>query len=39
MHLFQLRQFATNFLRKKYNSSVTFVPNQTDGTGVLAIER
>ena len=39
MHLFQLRQFAGNFLRKKDNSSVTFVPNQTDGTGVLVIER
>ena len=39
MHLFQLKQFATNFLRKKYNSNVTFDPNQTDRTGVLAIER
>ena len=39
MHLFQLRQFATNFLRNKNNSSVTFAPNQTNRTGVLAIER
>ena len=39
MHLFQLRQFATNVLRNKNNSSVTFVPNQTNRTGVSAIER
>ena len=39
MHLFQLRQFATNFLRNKNNSIVTFVPNQTNQTGVSAIER
>ena len=39
MHLFQLRQFATNFLRNKNNSSVTFAPNQTNRTGVSAIER
>ena len=34
MHLFQLRQLATNFLRNKNNSSVTFAPNQTNRTGV-----
>ena len=39
MHLFQLRQFATNSLRNKNNSSVTFAPNQTNRTGVSAIER
>ena len=39
MHLFQLTQLATNFLRNKNNSSVTFAPNQTNRTGVSAIER
>ena len=33
MHLFQLRRFAKNF------PSVTFVPNQKDRKGMLAIER
>ena len=39
MHLFQLRRFAKNFPRNKNNSSVTFVPNQKDRKGMLAIER
>ena len=39
MHLFQPRQLATNFLRNKNNSSVTFALNQTNRTGVSAIER
>ena len=39
MHLFQLRQFATNFLGNKNNSIATFVRNQTNQTGVSAIER
>ena len=34
--LSQLRQFATNFLRNKNNYGVTFAPNQTDWTSVLA---
>ena len=39
IHLFQLRRLATNFIRNKNNSSVTFAPNQTNRTGVSAIER
>ena len=39
MHLFQLRRLAKNFPRNKNNSSVTFVPNQKDRKGMLAIER
>ena len=31
MHLFQLRQFASNFLRNKNNSSVTFVLTKQTG--------
>ena len=31
MHLFQLRQFATNFQRNKNNSSVTFVLTKQTG--------
>ena len=34
--LSQLRQFATNFLRNRNNYGVTFAPNQTDWTSVLA---
>ena len=37
--LFQLRQFVTNFLRNKNDSTVTFVLNQTDRTSVLANDR
>ena len=37
--LSQLRQFATNFLRNRNNYGVTFAPNQTDWTSVLANDR
>ena len=37
--LFQLRKFATNFLRNKNDSSVTFFLNQTDRTSVLVNDR
>ena len=37
--LFKLRKFATNFLRNKNDSSVTFFLNQTDRTSVLVNDR